>query len=439
VNAFEPLFVPDRLREAVSGDAWLAAMLDAERALARAGERAGVVPTAAADAIAEACALDAYDWNELLEQGRAVGNPVEPLVRAVRARVDAEHARYVHFGATSQDVLDTAAMLVSRNALGMVVPELDRLAGLCAGLARAHRSTPSVARTLLQQAVPTTFGLVAAGWLVGVLDARRRVVELRDHGLAAQLGGAAGTLAALGDAGLRVAELFAAELELELPTLPWHTNRVRLAELGSALAICAGVAAKIGLDVALRSQIEVGEVREAAGGGSSTMPQKRNPVHATIARACARVAAGHASVLQASLPGELERAAGAWHAEWDALTGVLAYGGAAVAAAAASLDGLVVDADRMRANLDATGGLVVSERVALRLAGELGRDAAQELVAAAAATEQPFREALVADSRLPLSVEELDALLDPTTYVGSADVLVERALTQYHREVERAA
>jgi len=436
VSAFEPLFVPDPLRDAVSGAAWLGAMLDAERALARANERAGVVPAAAAAAIADACAPDAYDWDVLLEQGRAVGNPVEPLVRALRARVDAEHARYVHFGATSQDVLDTAAMLVTRDALGLVAPELDRLAGLCAGLARAHRSTPAVARTLLQHAVPTTFGLVAAGWLVGVLDARQRVVELREHGLAAQLGGAAGTLAALGDVGLRVAELFAAELALEPATLPWHTNRVRIAELGAALATSAGVAAKIGLDVALRSQIEVGEVREAAGGGSSTMPQKQNPVHATMARACARAAAGHASVLQASLAGEYERAAGAWHAEWDALNGVLACGGAAVAAAAASLDGLVVDADRMRANLDMTGGLVVSERVAFRLADVLGRDAGQELVAAATATEQPFREALLADPRLPLSETELDALLDPTTYVGSAEALTDRALARYDDEVE---
>src|SRR5262249_25542386 len=159
---------------------------------ARASERAGVVPAAAAAAIADACAPDAYDWDVLLEQGRAVGNPIEPLVRALRARVDADHARYVHFGATSQDVFDTAAMLVTRDALGLVGPELNRLAGLCTGLARAHRSTPAVARTLLQHAVPTTFGLVAAGWLIGVLDARQRVVELRQRGLAAQLGGAAG-------------------------------------------------------------------------------------------------------------------------------------------------------------------------------------------------------------------------------------------------------
>jgi len=435
VSAFEALFVPEGLRETVSGGAWLEAMLDAERALARAGELAGVVPAAAADAIADACVAEEFDWATLLDDGHAAGNPVEPLVRALRARVGGEHERYVHFGATSQDVLDTAAMVVARSALGLVLAELERLAALCAGLAGTHRSTPAVARTLLQQAVPTTFGLVAASWLVGALDARLRLADLSEHGLAAQLGGAAGTLAPFGEDGLRVAELFAAELELEAPALPWHTNRVRITELGAAVAIAAGVAGKIGLDVALRSQTEVGEVREAAGGGSSTMPQKRNPVRATLARACGRIAAGHASVLQASLVGEYERAAGAWHAEWDALNGVLAFGGGAVAAAADALDGLVVDSDRMRANLDATAGLVVSERVAFRLAETIGRGPAHELVATASASALPFRDALRADVRLPLSPEELDTLLDPVGYLGSAERLTDRALARYRDEV----
>ena len=431
MTAFDALFVPAPVREAVSGRSWLEALLEVERALAAAGATVGVVPQAAADAIAAACAdADAFRWEELLGQGHAVGNPVEPLVRALRARVGVEHEAFVHFGATSQDVLDSAAMLVARESLAHVLGHVDAVAAACAGLGRDHRKAPMAARTLLQQAVPTTFGLVAAGWLVAVLDARERLAELADSGLAVQLGGAAGTLAALGEDGPRVVDELARELDLTVPTLPWHTNRVRIAEVGSALATAAGVCGKIGLDVVLLSQTEVAEVREASGGGSSTMPQKRNPVQATLARACARLAAAHASVLQETLVQEHERAAGAWHAEWVALCGALAYAGGAAAAAAESLAGLQVDAQRMRVNLDAGGGLVLAERIALALAETMTREAAHELVAEAAAAPS-FREALLADSRNPLAAGELDALLDPTTYLGSADALVDRALARY--------
>ena len=431
MTAFDALFVPAPVREAVSGRSWLEALLEVERALAAAGATVGVVPQAAADAIAAACAdADAFRWEELLGQGHAVGNPVEPLVRALRARVGVEHEAFVHFGATSQDVLDSAAMLVARESLAHVLGHVDAVAAACAGLGRDHRKAPMAARTLLQQAVPTTFGLVAAGWLVAVLDARERLAELAGSGLAVQLGGAAGTLAALGEDGPRVVDELARELDLTVPTLPWHTNRVRIAEVGSALATAAGVCGKIGLDVVLLSQTEVAEVREASGGGSSTMPQKRNPVQATLARACARLAAAHASVLQETLVQEHERAAGAWHAEWAALCGALAYAGGAAAAAAESLAGLQVDAQRMRVNLDAGGGLVLAERIALALAETMTREAAHELVAEAAAAPS-FREALLADSRNPLAAGELDALLDPTTYLGSADALVDRALARY--------
>ena len=373
MTAFDALFVPAPVREAVSGRSWLEALLEVERALAAAGATVGVVPQAAADAIADACAdADAFRWEELLGQGHAVGNPVEPLVRALRARVGVEHEAFVHLGATSQDVLDSAAMLVARESLAHVLGHVDAVAAACAGLGRDHRETPMAARTLLQQAVPTTFGLVAAGWLVALLDARERLAELAGSGLAVQLGGAAGTLAALGEDGPRVVDELARELDLTVPTLPWHTNRVRIAELGAALATAAGVCGKIGLDVVLLSQTEVAEVREASGGGSSTMPQKRNPVRATLARACARLAAAHASVLQETLVQEHERAAGAWHAEWAALCGALAYAGGAAAAAAESLAGLHVDAQRMRVNLDAGGGLVLAERIALRARGDDG-------------------------------------------------------------------
>jgi len=434
VTAFDPLFVPSELREAVSGRAWLGAMLEMEAALATAGASVGLVPGASAEAIGEACTdVDAFRWDELLEKGRAVGNPAEPLVRALRDRVGGEHERFVHLGATSQDVLDTAAMLVSREAVALVLSRVDATAQACAALAREHRATPMAARTLLQQAVPTTFGLVAAGWLVALLDARGRLAEIAESGLAVQLGGSAGTLSALGDDGTHIVDAVARELGLAVPTLPWHTNRVRVAELGAALATVAGVCGKVGVDVVLLSQTEVGEVREAAGGGSSAMPQKRNPVKATLARSCAALAAAHASVLQNGIVQEHQRAAGAWHAEWEALCGALSYAGSGAAAVAESLGGLEVDAARMRENLDASGGLVLSERVASALAERLGRGPAHELVAAAA--EAPsFREALLADPRAALDAQDVDALLDPTTYLGSAGGFVDRALARYETE-----
>jgi 3-carboxy-cis,cis-muconate cycloisomerase len=431
LTPFEPLFVPSELAAAVSDEGWLTAMLEVEAALARAESAAGVIPAGAAAAIAAACRSEVYDPKALAELGRAVGNTAEPLVRALREEVGGEAAQFVHWGATSQDILDTAAMLVARRALALILRDLDAVAGACAGLADEHRATPMAARTLLQHAVPTTFGLKAAGWLVAVLDARRRLVRARDEGLAAELGGAAGTLAALGEHGLDVLRLFAAELELPEPALPWHTARGRVASLGADLAVAAGAVGKIALDLALLSQTEVGEVAERDGGGSSTMPQKRNPVASALALACARQAAGHASVLLGAMPQEHERAAGAWQAEWPALSGALAYAGGAVAATARALDGLEVDRERMRANLDASGGAIVSERLSFLLAERLGRAEAHARLAHATASARPLREVLLADAELGLSAGELDAALDPVDYLGSGDAFVERALELY--------
>jgi 3-carboxy-cis,cis-muconate cycloisomerase len=433
VTPFGGLFVPADLDEAVSGRSWLGAMLDAERALANAGAIAGIVPVSAATVIAEACSVDGYDWEQLLVEGRAVGNPAEPLVRALVARVGEEAGRWVHLGATSQDVMDTAAMLVARRALELVLDDLSRVTDACASLARAHRDTPMAGRTLLQHAVPTTFGLKAAGWLVAVLDGRMRLEQIRSSGLAAQLGGAAGTLSALGDRGIEVSALFARELDLAEPTLPWHTNRVRIAELGAALEIKAGVLAKIALDVQLLAQTEVGEVRDGGGeAGSSAMPHKRNPVQAMWVRACAGLVRGHVSVLTAAVVSEHERAGGAWQAEWEALSGALATTGGAASALGTVLEGLEVDAERMRANLDLSGGGVTSERLALLLTERLGRTAARALVrdATLRTNETGLADALAAlDTGLTRG--ELEAALDPTTYLGSAGVLVDRALDRY--------
>lgn len=342
MTTFAPLFVPQVVRDAVSDRAWLEAMLDAERALANASCLAGFLAADAAAAVAARCDPSLYDIGELAAAGRAAGNPVEPLVRTLR-----EHAPDAHRGATSQDILDTAAMLVARAAVELALEELDGAAAECARLAREHRSTPMAARTLLQQAVPTTFGYTAARWLAALDGARS---QLRALGFPAQLGGAAGTLAAFGEHGLDVVERYAAELDLDVPVVPWHADRAPVAAVAAALAAAATAAAKVGLDVVLLAQTEVGEVREREGGASSTMPHKHNPVRAVLARACARGAQAQLALLVAG-EHEHERAAGAWHAEWTALSEALALTAGALGAVRACLAGLEVDVERMRSNM----------------------------------------------------------------------------------------
>ena len=327
---FGPIFVPDALRDAVSGRAWLDAMLEAEGALA-----------AARGIEAQFDAAD-VDLDAIARGGRAVGNPVEPLVRALREQVPEAHV-----GATSQDILDTAAMLVARNARRLIAAELAGVADACARFADEHRGTVMPARTLMQQAVPTTFGLKAAIWLDAVGAAEDR---LDGWTPVASLGGAAGTLALLGDDGLDVLRAYADRLALAEPAVPWHTTRTPVRELVTALDLVAAACAKVALDVLLLAQTEVGEVR-VPGGGSSTMPHKRNPVGPVLARACAfRV---HALAAVFTGEHEHERAAGAWHAEWESLSDVLALTGAAAFHVRETLDRLEVDAERMRANLRA--------------------------------------------------------------------------------------
>ncbi len=366
MNPFSAIFVPDELAEALSDDAWLAGLLEVELALVNAQSLVGAVPAAAAAAVAEACVASLYAADEIGREGRAAGNPVEPLVRAMRERVGEENAGFVHRGATSQDILDSAAMLVARNAARLIDADLEGLADACAGLAERHRGTVMAARTLLQQAVPTTFGFKAATWLSGVVEARNR---LRDAAadLPSQLGGAAGTLAAFGESGPEVARLFAAELDLREPDVPWHAVRLPVAGLGGALATAAGVVAKIALDVTLLAQTEVAEASEGDTGVSTTMPHKRNPTQAILALACARHARANAALLVESLVVEHERPTGAWHAEWHALNSALAATGGAAAATRRSLESLQVDADRMRANL--VGDDAVRGRTARRRGG----------------------------------------------------------------------
>jgi 3-carboxy-cis,cis-muconate cycloisomerase len=332
LTTFEALYVPAPLREAVSDQSWLAAMLQAEQALAK---------LTGAEADDDVFRPESYDIAALCEEGRADASPVVPLARALRERAPGAHGP-----ATSQDILDTASMLVARNARSLVLAELDGAAAAAVALAEAHRSTLMSGRTLLQQARPTTFGLRAAGWLVAFVEARRRLIDAH---LPAQLGGPVGTL----DPGLM--SQFAFELGLEVPVVHWHSDRGPIAELAGALDAVGAACGKVGLDVVLLAQNEVGEVSQADAGGSSSMPHKQNPAAAVLARGCARLVHANASLLVGG-EHELDRAAGAWQAEWPALSAALAFAGGAAAAARRSLERLQVHPDRMAANARDLGG-----------------------------------------------------------------------------------
>lgn len=440
-GAFNGLFVPDQVAESTSDRAWLRAMLDAEAALAAAEAEVGIVPQAAAEAIAAACDPARFDPAALAREARDTGSPVVPLVRALADQLSPDAARYVHWGATSQDVMDTAAMLVAQRTLPLVDEDLRGVARACARLAQEHRRTPMVGRTLLQQALPITFALKAAGWLAGVAEARERLAALR---LEAELGGAAGTLASLGSDGIQVLHLFAARLGLGEPALPWHTARMRVGELAAALALAAGALEKVALDVTLLAQTEVGEVAESSDGGrggSSTLPHKRNPVGAVRCTACARLARSAATALLGSMAQEHERATGAWHAEWRALTEALALTGGAAHSLREALDGLEVLPERMRRNLDLAGGLLMAESVTMAMAGRIGRGEAKNIVDAACRRAvdagRPLRDELVADEAVSglLGSDGIDHALDPLGYLGSADAFVDRALARFAEDV----
>ncbi|WP_405682065.1 3-carboxy-cis,cis-muconate cycloisomerase [Streptomyces sp. NBC_00057] len=436
--------------EAATGDAaYVRAMLDAEAALTRAQAALGLAPAAAAQAVTAAAAETArYDVRDLALRARSSGNPVIPLVADLTAAVaerDRQAAAHVHRGATSQDILDTATMLVAARALEPVLADLGSAADALARLAAEHRDTPIAGRTLTQHAVPTTFGLKAVGWRSLMLDAHERLAAVR-AALPAQLGGAAGTLAAFHafaeadgatadpDLGLRLLAGYAAETGLAEPTLPWHTLRTPVADLVGALALTAGALGKLAADVLLLSRTEIGELGEGSGGRSSAMPHKANPVRATLIAATARQVPALVSVLYAGLAAEDERPAGAWHAEWQPLRQALRLVGGAARDAAELTEGLRVHPRRMRDNLDATDGLIISERLAAVLAALIGRGEARQALSRASrrAVEQGMEldEALRQEPGIAavLPQDRLRELTDPTQYAGSAGALVDRAL-----------
>jgi 3-carboxy-cis,cis-muconate cycloisomerase len=433
-SLFGPMFGAPDVDAGTSGVAWLQALLDVEAALARAGASAGIVPAAAAEAIAQACVAGRFDPADLARRAVDSATVVIPLVADLKALVPDDAKPYVHLGATSQDIVDSAMSLVAKRVLTVVDDDLAACADRLAALAREHRHTVQVGRTLLQQALPTTFGAVCAGWLVALDEARAGLSRVRAERLAVQLGGAVGTLASLGGHGPRVAGLLADSLGLAEPILPWHTARGRVAELAAALGVVAGTLASVALDVTLLSQTEVAEVAEGTGGGSSAMPHKRNPARSVLVTACAHRVPGLVATVFAALPQEAQRAAGRWQAEWETVTELLRLTGGAAYHSRALLAGLRVDPARMRANLDAGGGVVMAESAVGRLAGTMGRDRARAAVTAAARRARDegrtLRDTLLDDAevRAAIGPDELDAALDPVGYLGAVDVFVDRAL-----------
>jgi 3-carboxy-cis,cis-muconate cycloisomerase len=446
---------------AVADDAaWLRAMLAVEAGLARALERAGLAPAGAGAAVTGAADAGGFGPADLAELGRATtltGNPVPGLARVLTTRVaDPAVRAAVHQGATSQDIMDTAAMLLARDALGAAVAGLTAASGAAARLADAHRGTLMIGRTLLQQAVPVPFGVVAAGWLAGLDSAVEWLAFARDTRLAVQFGGAAGTLASLGGDGARVKARLAEELGLADPPLPWPTERLRIIDVATASARACAALSKIARDVTLLAQTEVSEVAEGAGGsgagdgavgaprrgGSSAMPNKSNPVAAVAILGCAKQAPGLLATLLASAEQEYQRAAGAWHAEWQPYSHLLQLTVSAAAWAGDLLANLRVDKARMAANLAEAGGLPLAERVTALLRGSLGAPAAHDLVAVAAARSAssgvPFRDVLLATPEIEdklaqagITPAQVERALDPSGHLGASDAFITAALAAH--------
>lgn len=421
------------------------AMLDVEVALAEVEAELGLIPSSAVAPIRNAARAELYDLSALAADAAAAGNLAIPLVRQLTSLVAVDNpdaARHVHVGATSQDVIDTALVLQLRRAVSVVLDHLHTAADAAATLARKHVSTPMAGRTWLQQASPTTFGLKAAGWLDVVARARVRVATTLDHALVVQFGGASGTLAALGHNGPAVADALARRLKLAVPEMPWHTQRDRLADLAGALGVTCGSLGKIGRDLALLAQTEVGEVFEATApgrGGSSSMPHKRNPVSAAVAIGAAVRAPGLVATMLAAMPQEHERGIGGWQAEWETLPDLVVITAGAARAIADALASPTVDVVRMRENLDADGGVALAESLAAALAMRLGRPEAMARVERACKrameSKRALRDVAVESAEIVehISPAEIERVLTADNYVGAAHVFVDRVLERWGR------
>lgn len=433
------LYGTDAMRATMGERAWLTRMLDVEVALAMAESRLGIVPPEAAAAIAAAADVDRLDLGELARATANTGYPVVGLVKQLSAMAGPEAGKWTHWGATTQDIMDTAVVLQMRQALGLIRMDLLQLNTALGDLARRHRNTVMAGRTHLQHALPITFGYKVAVWLSPLISMVERLDQLRPRLEKLQFGGAAGTLASLGGRGLDVQRELAGELGLALPDIPWHVARDGLAEATNFLGLLCGALSKIATDVMLLMQTEVAEVAEAhqAGrGGSSTMPQKRNPISCEYVLAQARGVHALVPQMLSAMAQDLERGTGPWQAEALAIGQAFNLTHGALLCARSIAEGLVVDPGRMARNLAFTGGLIAAEQVMMGLAPVLGRGEAHHILNRACDVARThgvaLADVLLADRQVAarMSEQELRALCAPESYLGEAGAFVDQVLAR---------
>ena len=433
---FRDMFGTEEMRKVFDDQTYLDAVVRAEVALARAQARVGVIPQDAAETIAAKSASSRLNLETLKRETEVVGYPILPVVKQL-AQQCGDAGGYVHWGATTQDIMDTATVLQLRDALDLVDQGLDRTRQALRRLAEKHIDTVAAGRTHLQHALPVTFGYRCAVWLSALDRHAERLEQVRERALMVQLGGAAGTLASLGEAGLRVRAAYAETLELREPDITWHVARDGLVEVVQLLAMIGGTLGKVAWDVMMLASTEFGEVAEPfveGRGASSTMPQKRNPISSELMFAAAKLLRERAGAMLDALMQDFERATGPWHVEWATLPEAFQLIATSLSQAESLFDGLVVDTGRMRANLDLTGGLIVAERVMMELAPELGRQHAHEVVYAACRTAiesgTTLTDQLLADDglRARLGEETIRELTDPTGYLGCAREMTRRVI-----------
>jgi 3-carboxy-cis,cis-muconate cycloisomerase len=446
MELLDQLLRSPEVEKSFSSRACLQGLLDFEAALSRAEACVGVIPSSAAKAIAAKCKAELFDAAAIAQGAKLAGNLAIPLVKALTAQVaqhDTDAARYVHWGATSQDAIDTGLVLQLRDALKFINADLGRVIRALENLAVAHRSTITVGRTWMQQALPTTFGAKVAVWLDALQRCAGRLPETRQRALVLQFGGAVGTRAALGGRGAEVAKLLSEELQLGLPPVPWHSGRDRVAEVATTLGLCVGALGKIARDIALLAQTEIGEVAEPSGdgrGGSSTMPHKRNPVTSAVVLSAATRVPGLVSTMLSAMVQEQERGLGGWHAEWETLPEIVRLAAGALNQMAEMLPRLEVDTERMRQNLETTRGLIYAEAVSMALAEKIGKSEAHKLVEAASGRalkqKRHFRDILWEDSQVTkhLTPGALAELFEAGNYLGEAETIVDRVVGQKGKE-----
>jgi 3-carboxy-cis,cis-muconate cycloisomerase len=443
MNLFDPIFRWEPVAKLFRDDNFLQRMLDFEAALAAAEATSGVIPSSAANVIAAKCRVELFDKEKLTEAASLVGNLAIPLVKQLKTLVAADNkdaAGFVHWGATSQDTIDTALVLQLREALPLISADLEKLCDRLAKMADQHRDTPIVARTWMQHAIPTTLGIKFAGWLDALVRHRERFREMQTRCLALQFGGAAGTLAALGSQGSIIAKHLSDQLKLPLPQMPWHSHRDRLSEIATTLGLLTGTLGKIARDISLHMQTEIDELREPAEegrGASSTMPHKRNPVACAMILAAATRVPGLVATMLTAMVQEDERGLGGWHAEWQTLPEIVCLTAGAMHHLADVVPRLEIDVKRMRENLELTKGLIFAEAVTAALGEKINRSEARELIDAASqraiAEKRHLRDTINDDQKIAkhLSSDQLDKLFDPRNYTGTSNEFIDRVIENH--------